>query len=47
MATYHLAYFKNTHGMMVESEDDSSTLTYHSIGGNIHFILVIGNDDPE
>ena len=31
---------------MVESTQQSSELIYNSVGGNIHFIIVIGNYDP-
>ena len=42
-----MTYFKNTHGMMVESKAHSSDLKFHSVGGNIHFIIVVGSFDPE
>jgi hypothetical protein len=44
---HHLIYFKNTNGLQIESKNNSSELVYHSIGGHIHFIIIVGDLDPE
>ena len=44
---YHLAYFKNTHGLLVEVVQSSEQLLFNSVGGNIHFIILLGQFDPE
>jgi alpha-glucosidase (family GH31 glycosyl hydrolase) len=32
---------------MIESKQDSEQLIFHSVGGNIHFLIVLGEYDPE
>ena len=44
---HHLVYFKNTFGLLIEVEKNSSELMYNSIGGPIHFIILVGQEDPE
>lgn len=44
---YHLMYFKNTFGLLVEASSDGEELMYNSVGGNLHFVIVIGQKDPE
>ncbi len=41
---FHLVYFKNTHGFNYDSTSNSGRLTYHVIGGHIHFIVLLGKD---
>jgi alpha-glucosidase (family GH31 glycosyl hydrolase) len=42
-----LAYFKNTHGLLVDVSQDGDQLMYNSVGGSIHFIILLGQSDPE
>lgn len=44
---YHLLYFKNTYGMLVEVTKDGNDLFYHSVGGPIHFLILLGKENPE
>lgn len=44
---YHLAYFKNTYGLLIEATKDADHLVYNSVGGNIHFIIILGQHNPE
>ena len=44
---YHLAYFKNTNGLFIESRQNSNELVYHSIGGPLHFVIILGQANPE
>lgn len=44
---YHLAYFKNTFGLQINSINNSEEIVYHSVGGTIQFILVLGDKNPE
>lgn len=44
---YHLVYFKNTFGLLIEVSKEGEELFYHSVGGNLHFLIVIGQSDPE
>jgi alpha-glucosidase (family GH31 glycosyl hydrolase) len=44
---YHLAYFKNTNGLFIESNKKTHELIYHSIGGPLHFLIILGQENPE
>lgn len=44
---HHLAYFKNTYGMRIEASKQTDELRYHSLGGPIHFLVFVGEEDPE
>ena len=44
---YHMVYFKNTFGMLIDVQKDENELIYHSVGGNLHFIIVLGQENPE
>lgn len=43
---YHLLYFRNTHGMLIESQNESNNLIFNFLGGNIHLIIICGDYDP-
>jgi alpha-glucosidase (family GH31 glycosyl hydrolase) len=44
---YHLVYFKNTFGILLDIVKNSDEINYHSVGGNIHFVIILGQSDPE
>ena len=39
---HHLIFFKNTFGLLIETTKNASDLLYNSVGGPIHFIVMIG-----
>ena len=43
---YHLVYFKNTHGLLIDASKNTDELLYHSVGGNIHFVIILGGKNP-
>jgi len=43
---YHFVYYKNTHGMLIESSKNSDSLIFNSVGGNVHFIIILGQQNP-
>lgn len=43
---HHLVYYKNTFGMLVDAKNNVNDLTYHTTGGPVHFIIMVGGKDP-
>ena len=44
---YHLVYFKNTFGLLLDISHEADELFFHSVGGNMQFIIILGDHDPE
>ena len=44
---HHLVYFKNTFGLLVDITKNASDLIYNSVGGPIHFVILVGEENPE
>jgi alpha-glucosidase (family GH31 glycosyl hydrolase) len=44
---HHLVYFKNTYGLLVDVSNKGNQLQYNSVGGPIHFIIIVGEESPE
>ena len=44
---HHLVYFKNTFGLLVDATNNANDLVYHSLGGPQHFIILVGDSNPE
>ena len=42
-----MIYFKNTHAFNLETSSNTSSLKYISTGGNIHFVILVGDKNPE
>ena len=42
-----MIYFKNTHAFNFESKDNSNYMKYISTGGNRHFVVFVGDKNPE
>ena len=40
---HHLVYFKNTFGLLVDATKNTNDLVYHSTGGPIHFLVLVGD----
>ena len=43
---HHLVYFKNTFGLLVDATNNANDLVYHSLGGPIHFVVLVGDSNP-
>lgn len=39
-------YLRNTFGMLYHSTDNSNTLTFNVLGGNLQLMLLLGRKDP-
>ena len=42
-----MIYFKNTRAFNFESSSNTSSIKYISTGGNVHFVIFVGDKSPE